>query len=610
MALYEFNPEDARRFASERGIATNQRGDELIFKKCPYCGMMSDKKYKFAINLKTGAFNCLRASCGARGNMITLHKDFGFDLGQNVSEYERPRETWKRFVVKEPFVPTDPAVAYLHGKRGISEDVIRRYEIVTKKDDDNVLVFPFYDEVGDVAFIKYRKIDFDPERDSNKEWSESGMKSILFGIKQCKDFGRLIITEGQIDSLSVATAGFENAVSVPTGKNGMRWVPHNWDWVRKFKQIVVFGDYERGEMTLLPEIRARFASETCQILAVQPDDYMGCKDANEILLTYGVEQIRKCVNNAKPVMLKQVARLVDIQYEDEAKKEYMPTGIAELDKLLNGGLRFGYLDILTGKRGEGKSTFGSMLLKSALEGGYGCFVYSGEMRAQEVRRWLDYQIAGCDKIESSQIGNVVTHKIPDGYLRTIWDWYKDLIYAYDTSVITDEETDLMDVVETYVKQFNCRFVLLDNLMTAVDISNIEADDKYEKQARICKRLARIAQTYNALIVLVAHKKKGNSFGGDENDDVLGSSEITNLAGVIMSYGRGKDIDESQRLLKVLKEREKGRCNFKGMVLNFDPASKRIYGNTNEECTQGHMLPSKCFLQFNPIPDGTGPEIPF
>lgn len=78
----------------------------------------------------------------------------------------------------------------------------------------------------------------------------------------------------------------------------------------------------------------------------------------------------------------------------------------------------------------------------------------------------------------------------------------------------------------------------------------------------------------------------------------------------MSYGRGKDIDESQRLLKVLKEREKGRCNFKGMVLNFDPASKRIYGNTNDECTQGHMLPSKCFLQFNPIPDGTGPEIPF
>lgn len=607
MAIYEFNPDDARRFAREQGIRTTTRGDELVFYTCPYCGQMSDKKYKFAINLRTGAFNCLRASCNARGNMLTLHKDFGFDLGQNVTEYERPRETWKRFVVKEPFVPTDPAIEYLHGKRGISKEVIKRYEIVTKKDDDNVLVFPFYDEAGDVAFIKYRKIDFNPEKDSNKEWSEAGMKSILFGIKQCVDFEQLIITEGQIDSLSVATAGFENAVSVPTGKNGMRWVPHNWDWVRKFKKIIVFGDYENDSMTLLPEIQARFASETCQILAVQPEDYMGCKDANEILLTYGSAQIWKCINDAKPVMLKQVARLVDIKYEDEAKKEYMPTGINELDKLLNGGLRFGYLDILTGKRGEGKSTFGSMLIKAALEYGYGCFVYSGEMRAQEVRRWLDFQIAGQDKIESSHVGNVETHRIKEGYIHTIWDWYKDLIYAYDTSVITDEETDLIDVVETYIKQFNCRFVLLDNLMTAVDISNVEADDKYEKQAKICKRLARIAQTYNALIVLVAHKKKGNGFGGDENDDVLGSSEITNLAGVIMSYGRGKDIDESQRLLKVLKEREKGRVNFKGFPLNFDPASKRIFGNEGTESVYGSTTPSRCFTQMQ---TSTDPDIPF
>lgn len=609
MALYEFSPEDARRFASERGIKTTQRGDELIFKTCPYCGAISNKKDKFAINLKTGAFNCLRASCGARGNMLTLHKDFGFDLGQNVTEYERPRETWKRFVVKEPFIPTDPAIAYLYGKRGISKEVIKRYEIVTKTDDDNVLVFPFYDEAGDLAFIKYRKINFDPEKDSSKEWSESGMKSILFGIKQCKDFDTLIITEGQIDSLSVATAGFENAVSVPTGKNGMRWVPHNWDWVRKFKKIIVFGDYENGQMTLLPDIQARFASETCQILAVQPDDYMGCKDANDILLTHGTAQIWKCINDAKPVMLKQVSRLVDIQYEDEAKKEYMPTGIEELDKLLNGGLRFGYLDILTGKRGEGKSTFGSMLIKAALECGYGCFVYSGEMRAQEVRRWLDFQIAGRDKIESSQVGNVETHRIKEGYIHTIWNWYKDLIYAYDTSVITDEETDLIDVVETYIKQFNCRFILLDNLMTAVDISNVEdAADKYDKQSKICKRLARIAQTYNALIILVAHKKKSNGFGGgDENDDVLGSSEITNLAGVIMSYGRGKDIDDSQRLLKVLKEREKGRCNFKGFTLNFDAASKRIFGNEGQQSVNGAITASRCFTQMQP---GSDPEIPF
>ena len=608
MALYEFNPDDARRFAAEQGIHATTRGDELVFKKCPYCGGTTNKKDKFAINLRTGAFNCLRASCGAKGNMLTLHRDFGFDLGPNVSEYERPKETWKRFEVTKPFEPTDAAVAYLWGKRGISKEVIARYEIVTKKDDSNVLVFPFYDEEGGLAFIKYRAINFDPAKGGSKEWSEAGMKSILFGIKQCVDFDTLIITEGQIDSLSVATAGFENAVSVPTGKNGMRWVPHNWDWVRKFKRIIVFGDYEHDEMTLLPDIRARFASETCQILAVQPEDYKGCKDANDILLTHGAAQIWACINNAKPVMLDQVKRLADIPYEDEATKEYMPTGIVELDRILNGGLQFGYLDILTGKRGEGKSTLGSMLTKAALESGYNCFVYSGEMRTQEVRRWLDYQIAGQDKIESSQIGNMITHRIKDGYIRTIWDWYRDMVFAFDTSVVVDEESDLLNIVETYVKQFNCRFVLLDNLMTAIDIvQDEEAYDKYDKQSRICKRLARIAQKYNALILLVAHKKKSNGFEtADENDDVLGSSEITNLAGVIMSYGRGKGVEDPQRLLKVLKNRNSGDCEFKGFTLNFDPTSKRIYGNTDGEF-HGPTLPARCFTQQS---NSTDPDIPF
>ena len=57
--------------------------------------------------------------------------------------------------------------------------------------------------------------------DKNKEWSEAETMPILFGIKQCKDFDRLIITEGQIDSLSVAECGFNNAVSVPTGQQAL-----------------------------------------------------------------------------------------------------------------------------------------------------------------------------------------------------------------------------------------------------------------------------------------------------------------------------------------------------------------------------------------------------
>ena len=596
MGVYQFDREDAKRFAREQGIRFTTKGEELILEECPYCHSRKDKR-TFAINLKTGQFQCLRASCGARGNMLTLHKDFGFDLGTDVREYERPAYSWRRFKTPEqPVESSDPAVKYLTGRK-ISEEVIRRYEITTKKDSDNILVFPFYNQEGELEFIKYRKTDFNKDKDNNKEWCERDCRAILFGMKQCVEGLPLIITEGQIDSLSVATAGFNNAVSVPTGKNGMTWVPHCWDWMKQFKQIIVFGDYENGSMTLLPDIVSRF-SDGRMIKAVQPEDYRGCKDANELLMKYGTGAVQDAIRNARPQMLDQVKVLSEVKYESKQNDEQLPIGVTEVDDLLDGGLTFGYVDILTGKRGEGKSTQGSMILKSALEHGYNCFIYSGEMRTGDAKKWLDFQIAGPKRIIGEEAGKYTRYRLSDQNIETIRMWYKDRAYIYDTSVISESGKDLLEIVETYISQFGCRVVLIDNLMTAIDLVNITGN-KFEKQELIVKRLAKMAVKYNALIILVAHKKKGNPNDPDpdENDDVLGSSEITNLAGVVMSYGRSRTLEDDQRLIKITKNRLTGRCSFDGFVANYNAPSKRIYGVKDLPDAE-----SECFSSFEAMQD--------
>lgn len=575
MELYRFDPQDAYRFADFMGIKKKPYGENLRLRECPYCH--KEEGY-FAISLKTGAFNCKRASCGAKGNMITLHRDFGFDLGADVTEYEKPKFSWRRFAKPEkPIEPTDPAVSYLGG-RGIPEEVVRRYEVTTRKDDDHVLVFPFLNEDGELEFIKYRKTDFDKTKDKNKEWCEKNTRPILFGMKQCEGFDRLILTEGQIDSLSVAAAGIRNACSVPNGKNGMTWIPHCWNWLQRFDEIVVFGDYERGEMTLLEDVRARF---DCKVKAVQPEDYRGCKDANEILQKFGPEAVRQAVENAKPTMLPQVLDLADVDYEDGTREERLPTGLAMLDTALDGGLAFGFLDILTGKRGDGKSTLGSMIVKSALENDIGVFLYSGEMRKGDVRKWLDLQIAGPQVIEAKQIQAKDGQQYPRYELSgfnadRIRSWYRSRAYIYDAGTLAENPKPLPEIVETYIRQFGCRFVLIDNLMTAIDISG-ESGTKFEQQERTAKMLARIAQKYDALILLIAHKKKTDpKYQADENDDVLGSSEVTNLAGVVMSYERPRDLDrQDERLLKVTKNRLTGRVNFSGITCRYDESSKRI-----------------------------------
>lgn len=601
--LYRFKRDDAARFAKAQNIRTKISGDEMQFRECPYCHSTKDA-YSFAINMQTGQFKCLRASCGAHGNMLTLHRDFNFDLGTDVSEYERPAYSWRRFKTPEaPIEPTEPAIAYLTG-RGIPEDVIRRYEIKTKTGQDNVLAFPFFNQDGDLEFIKYRKTDFDKTKDQNKEWCEKNCRAILFGMKQCTSFDRLIITEGQIDSLSVAAAGFENAVSVPNGKNGMTWIPHCWDWLKQFNEIIVFGDYEHGEITLLNDIRARF---DCKVSSVRPVDYRGCKDANELLKRYGAEAVRIAINNAVPELPEAVRQFSAISYNNEEEKDILPTGITELDKLLKGGLRFGYMHIMTGKRGEGKSTMASMLVKSALDMGLNVFVYSGEMTPGDVKCWLDYQIAGAERVICETVNGYERYRLSNSNIDTINAWYTDRAYIYDTSAILDDRPDFLQIIIKQITQVGCRFILIDNLMTAIDLIDYSGT-KFEKQEYFCKRLAEIATRYKVMIILVAHKKKEQRDGkGDENDDVLGSSEITNLSGLIMSYSRSNKCAENQRVLKLTKNRVDGRCNFEGWVVNYHPASKRIYGEYDTESTYD----STCWKDedtFVPVMDTE--EIPY
>ena len=607
MSIYEFKIDDAYRFASDQHIKVSRRGDELQFKECPYCHSSKDKK-TFSINIKTGMFKCLRASCNAHGNMITLHQDFGFDLGTDVAEYERPSYTWKRFKVDKPKESTTAAIEYLKG-RGIDEDTIRKYEICTKKGEDNILVFPFYEDAETIAMIKYRKTDFNPAFDNNKEWSEKDMKAILFGMKQCdiNVSDTLVITEGQIDSLSVASCGIPNAVSVPTGKNGMTWVPHCWDWMQQWKTIIVFGDCERDEITLAKDVKARFSDK--QVRIVRKADYLGCKDANEILQKHGKEAIIRAVENSEVQMLDQVKRLCDVSYSEEHEK--LPTGIHNLDMYLKGGLPFGFVNIITGKRGDGKSTFASMITKQALEANHSVFIYSGEMQPGDVRKVLDSQIAGDDRLEERQFTNYSVWNLSKANREIIANWYKDRAYIYDTTQAmksTEKEDDITKLIETYICQFGCRVVLIDNLMTAIDYMHNNLT-KFEKQEQFVKELSRIAYRYNALILLVAHKKKDQKgFESDENDDVLGSSEITNLAGTVVSYGRGKEISDQQRLCKLTKNRLEGKLNMDGFVLDYSEASKRIF-----EHGYSAKIESPCFKTeaINiPITESDLEEIPF
>lgn len=582
--VYEFNPDDAYNFARHVGIEVKEHGGELFFKTCPYCKPRATRGNvrTFSINLKTGQFKCLRASCGISGNMVTLSKDFDFSLGNEVDEYYRPKKRYKRLKQpKEAIKPKPEAIQYLES-RGISEEVAKKYEITVQTSHPNILVFPFYDEKGVLQFVKYRKTDFDKAKDANKEWCEASTKPILFGMKQCDDsFDTLVLTEGQLDSLAVATAEIPNAVSVPTGAKGFTWVPYCWDWLCKWKKIIVFGDFEKGSISLLDELAKRLKD---RVEHVREDNYKDCKDANEILLKYGAQQVRKCVEESVKLPIDNVIDLADVKELDPYSIEKIPTGIADVDNLLCGGIPFGVVTIVTGKSGKGKSTFVGQIITRALNKGDNVFVYSGEMPNYLFKNAIDFQIAGPANVVEEDRRDYVKRYVRKSAKDKIVEWYRGKCMLYDRTMVKDEDTDLLNTIERMIVSQNVRVIVIDNLMTMINKTRIKGS-KLEAQSEVSNALEDMARFYNVCIILVAHKRKDSGIDDEDMDDsIRGDSDIVNSAGVIIHYNVNKDentMENYPRIISVTKNRVFGRTSYRGWKVHYDDKSKRIYGDHDD-----------------------------
>jgi len=563
MGLYEFQKDDAYRFADSQMIPTNVKGNEIVFKFCPYCkGGKNRDKGTFSLNLNSGQWECKRGSCGRRGNMITLSQDFNFQLSEDVNRYYNVNNYNNRFRMfkdaHKKYESKPAAIKYMES-RGISEEICKRYEITSMSERENVIVFPFKLPDGELKFVKYRNSTFKKGDAGGKEWCEKDCMPILFGMNHCSDFTTLVITEGQMDSLTLSECGVPNAVSVPTGKNGFTWIPHCWDWVNSFEEIVVFGDCENGQISLAEMISTRFPKKT-RIARVE--DYQGYKDANDIYRNLGKDAVLAVIANADCHVSRRIKPMDLVEAVDVENVPAISTSIPELDKVLTNGFHDGEVVLLTGKRGNGKSTFGNQLVVDAISQDVSSMIYSGELPDFFVKNWIDRQIIGRKSLSNSDILKCN-------------NWYHDRLFIYDNTLVDDEQSELLDVIDEAIRCKGIRFIVLDNLMTALDDCSSN-ETLYRAQSNFVNRLSKMAKTYKVVFLLVAHPRKSNN--AFQNDDVSGSADITNRVDIVMSYDRVDDIDsgEDERKLSITKNRLTGKLGE--IRLFYSEESKRIVGS--------------------------------
>ena len=582
---YIYSHNDIYELARVLNVETHEKGDELWFKYCPYCHGGGDDKDTFSINLESGVFHCFRSGCMKSGHFVEMARDFGFHL-----ENDNVPKRYKRLPQKQ-IVVRDPAVEFMKS-RGISEETTRKYQITTRNDRDDIIVFPFYDENNVLVFVKYRNANH-VKGQGPKEWCEKDAMPILFGMNHCEGFERLIITEGAMDSLSISDCGVTNAVSVPNGCNGFTFLDNVWDWIVKFQEVVVFGDCEKGKITLLDTLAKRLP---VKVKGVRPEDYLGEKDANDIYRKYGKQAILTAIENAEVPPVKHVKELADVQSVDLFNLPKIRTGLKELDSVI-GGLYFGQVVLLTGKRGEGKSTLLSQLLVEAMDQNYSIFAYSGELADYHFKRWMDFQAAGPEFIttQKSMYGEEY-YQIPNDIIERINAWYRGRAYIYDNNSVDDNEMEsLISTIEHTIQRYDVKVIAVDNLMAAMDFTG---DDIYKAQSAFVKALKNIALKYNVVVILVAHPRKTQMDGkpGAElgNDDVSGSSDITNRVDLVMAYSRnyGKtnpdDTMQADSRLSVTKNRLTGKLTQKGKGIDlfYSQKSKRISSVLSKDKSYG------------------------
>lgn len=511
--------------------------EKLIPDLCPFChgGSHGKDKQTFCLFLNNGTFVCKRGSCGRHGRFEELAKELGgspISIKRGAAAYEKKSD--KQFLLPrfKANAPTEEIYKYFESRK-ISRATVDAMNVGA--DDVGNIVFQFFWN-GEDVYHKYR-LPRKPREDEKKkkEWQDSGTKAILFNMDNVVFDQPLIITEGQIDAMSLHEAGLTNVVSVPCGCDNNDWITYCFDWLEKFKTIILFGDNDApGRKAVanwtqkLGDYRILVVKSYPAIPDTDPVEY--CKDANEVLYRFGESALIEMVDTAEEIKTKGIIRVADVVPIDPTKIPRIRTNIPALDDAL-GGLAEGCVTVFTGKAGNGKSTLSGLILLNAIEQGYTCMAYSGELSAGLFQEWILAQAAGSEWL-GLKFDKIRGRNIPfidPEVQKRILDWLGDRLLLYDNDeqfIGTDtKQADLIiSVFEQAARKYDAKLFLIDNMMTSV----ADSDDEWRAQAMFINKIKKFAKKYMAHVMLVAHPRKTKAGAEITNDDISGTANIMNL----------------------------------------------------------------------------------
>jgi len=334
----------------------NSRGQQKVV--CPKCSPTRKNKREpcLSVNVTTGDYNCHNTGCDFRG---TVRSDF---KENKKKEYKKPSED------ELANKGLSEGVKLFFKNRSISEETLNKFLIYSREEwmpqingKTNVICFPYFDVDYKLANVKFR--------DKQKNFKLiSGAKLIPYNVQTLNEKKFVIITEGEIDAMSVYEAGvgqqrvdndtgevFENyldkwtVISVPNGASlsgnaKLEYIDNCAEILMGVTEFIIAVDGDEAGTALKEELQRRLGVEKCRNIkypniAVVPlanGMTRPPKDLNEVLIYMGKEAVRLCLTNSELTPVEGIYYVKDIS---ESMIENFRNGIQ-----LAPTTRFGSLD--------------------------------------------------------------------------------------------------------------------------------------------------------------------------------------------------------------------------------------------------------------------------
>lgn len=397
-----------------------------------------------------------------------------------------------------------------------------------------------------------------------------GDTGTLFGRERFQGGGkRLIITEGEIDALSVATAYQDEyskiypVVSIKSASSVKDLVEHR-EWVNSFKEVVIMFDNDKAGKEAQTEALKIIDIKRARVVQY-PDD---CKDANDVLLRYGSTGINRMIWDSQPWSPVGIMRRDQLWNAlatyNELKSIPFPPCIDGINQKTKGRRR-GEITLFISGTGSGKSTMlreDMLWLLDTIDKEEKIGIISLEESPPETTR----KLCGMALNRNLAIEDEPTtlEELKPGF---------DKVFGDDRVIVLDHQGSLADgnlVAQLeYMALIGCTHIYIDHITILVSegADGLTGNDATDK---IMNDLLRLIKRHNVWIGLVSHLRKAqnNQKSFEEGripaiDDIRGSGAIKQISMDIIAFARNMIAeDENERntiRMRVLK------CRYTGLT---------------------------------------------